>query len=293
MRAAIRGVINAIISGNSNTHPIVLKDLSFEIVSGFLDTFQKPFHHADDNGVDMVVPGVHPDNPSKTTWVQLSKSVYDGITSSLACLFTECKVARNVSESVKEMWQTIPQYKKGSAGTGAKQRQQLGLRQNEGRDPFPFAAYIYLAEILAQSTDLEHVSANLFLVLDWNLISRADTAIQQNIELVGMRSDSVVIEMGPTKPDQEAKKHQDHPYHLYSVPENPAIRIVTALAKHLVTRPHLLTGWRKLFEGSNQYEHYYSILRKIVQSDEPRDAFIARGLNPNYFGSHSLRKGVG
>jgi hypothetical protein len=193
---------------------------------------------------------------------------------------------------VKEMWQTIPQYKKGSARTGAKQRQQLGLRQNEGRDPLPFAAYVYLAEILARSTDPEHVSANLFLVLDWNLISRADTAIQQNIEHVGMQSDSVVIEMGPTKTDQEAKKHQDHPYHLYSVPKNPAICIVTALAKHLVTRPHLLTGRHKLFEGSNQYEHYNSILCKIVQSDEHRDAFIARGLNPNYFGSHSLRKGA-
>jgi hypothetical protein len=69
------------------------------------------------------------------------------------------------------------------------------------------------------------------------LISRADTAIQQNIELVGMRNDSVVIEMGPTKTDQEAKNHQDHPYHLYSMPENPAICIVTALAKHLMTRP--------------------------------------------------------
>jgi hypothetical protein len=128
--------------------------------------------------------------------------------------------------------------------------------------------------------------------LDWNLISRADTAIQQNIQLVGMRSDSVVIKMGPTKTDQEAKKHQDHPYHLYSVPENPAVCIVTASAKHLVTRPHLLTGRHKLFEGSNQYEHYNSILRKIVQSDEHRDAFIARGLNPNYFGSHSLCKGA-
>jgi hypothetical protein len=292
IRAAIRDALTAM-TGDSSTHPISLSELSFELVSGFLDTFQKPFHHADVNGQDAVVPGVDPLDPSQTTWVQLGKSVYDGITSSLACLFTECKVARDVSASVKEMWLTIPQYKKGSARTGARQRQQLGLRQNEGRDPFPFAAYNFLANILSASPDPEHVHAHLFLLLDWNLMSRADTVIQQNIELIGIRSDALVFEIGPTKTDQEAKKNRDHPFHIYSVPENPAICTVTAMAKqHLVTRPHVLNGRHKLFEGAGQYEHYNNILRKIVQSDEYRQSFIDRGLNPNYFGTHSLRKGA-
>lgn len=39
----------------------------------------------------------------------------------------------------------------------------------------PFAAYIHLATILYESKDPEMLAAQLFLLLDWNLISLADS----------------------------------------------------------------------------------------------------------------------
>ena len=65
-----------------------------------------------------------------------------------------------------------------------------------------------------------------------------------------------------------------------------------ALSKHLLCNPRILRGKCKLFEGSNQYERFNSILRSIVQSDEYRNEFIDFGVHPKYFGTHSMRKGA-
>ena len=190
------------------------------------------------------------------------------------------------------MWQNLGMYKKGTHCKGARERQALGLRTTEGKDPIPLVAYIHLASILNRSNDPEHVAAHLFLLLDWNLMSRADFVVTSNIELVGVWNDALCFQVGVTKTDQEGSKHVDHPFHVYSCPENPVICPVLALSKHLLCNPRILRGKCKLFEGSNQYERFNSILRSIVQSDEYRNEFIDFGVHPKYFGTHSMRKGT-
>ena len=111
------------------------------------------------------------------------------------------------------------------------------LSQTEGKRPLPFAAYEYLADILRRSDNPEHIAAHLFLLLDWNLISCADGVVTSNISLVSLWSDSLRFAIGPTKTDQEGKKHVDHPFHVYSCPENPVICPVLSLCKHLICRP--------------------------------------------------------
>ena len=48
----------------------------------------------------------------------------------------------------------------------------------------------------------------------------------------------------------------------------------------------------KLFEGASQYERFNNIMREIVRSDEHCAKFISLGLNPEHFGTHSIRKGA-
>ena len=79
---------------------------------------------------------------------------------------------------------------------------------------------------------------------------------------------------------------------MYSCPENPVICPVLSLCKHLICRPHILVGNCRLFEGSNQYEHLFSVLRSIVKAPEHKQAFIDRGFNPDDFGTHCLCKGA-
>ena len=68
-------------------------------------------------------------------------------------------------------------YKKGNRQKDAHERQALGLWTVEGKDPIPLAAYMHLATMLHESKDPEMIVDHLFLPLDWNLISRADSVV--------------------------------------------------------------------------------------------------------------------
>ena len=63
------------------------------------------------------------------------------------------------------------------------------MRTVEGKDPISLVAYTYLTNVLIQSDDPKHVSAHIFLFLEWNLISTEDMIINTNIDLVGMYND--------------------------------------------------------------------------------------------------------
>ena len=292
VRQVAREAFESIQEADASTHPIVLEKMTFRTLGHFFSTFNKRYTRTTVEGQTRVVPFQQGDNLEDVVYVRLHKSSYDGVTSALANLHTECRVPRDVNPEVKKMWETLSIYKKGTTRDGAKQRKKLGLRHSEGKDKMPFAAFVHLAEILHRSDNPEHIGAHLFLCLDWNMISRADSVITSNIELVGMSSDALTFDIGPTKTDQAGTAHVDHPFHIYSCPENPAICTVLSFCKHLICRPQILQGQCKLFEGSNQYERYCGILRRIVQSPEHRQSFIDRGLNPNYFGTHSMRKGA-
>jgi hypothetical protein len=162
----------------------------------------------------------------------------------------------------------------------------------EGKDLMPFKAYKYLANILMKSSDPEHIALNLFLLLDWNLISRANHAVNVNLELIGMFENCIALQIGKTKGNQEGTKHLDHPWHIYSVPSNPAICPVLAFSRHLICNPLLFSGGCKLFEGSNQYERFSNMLRDIINSPEHIQKFASLGMPARHFGTHSLRKGT-
>ena len=104
--------------------------------------------------------------------IRLKPSSYNGVTSSLANLFTECNVSRDINGEVNELWKKVLSYKKGSRCKGARERHELGLSQTEGKSPLQFAAYEYLADILHCSDNPEHIAAHLFLLLDWNILCR-------------------------------------------------------------------------------------------------------------------------
>jgi hypothetical protein len=82
------------------------------------------------------------------------------------------------------------------------------------------ATYTHLGSILNWSNDPEPVAAHLFLD---QLMTRADFVVTSNIELVRVWNDSLCFQVGVTKTNQDGSKHIDHPFHVYSCPENPVI----------------------------------------------------------------------
>ena len=116
------------------------------------------------------------------------------------------------------------------------------MRNTEGMDPMPLKALIHLAKILSRSKNKELIACHLFLLLDWNMVSRAESVVNAHIDLFGIYEDALLVHLGPSKGDQEGTKHACHPWHLYSVPQEPAICPVLAFAKYLVTHSETLGG---------------------------------------------------
>ena len=56
-------------------------------------------------------------------------------------------------------------YKKGTRRLAVKERKQLGLAATEVNNPFPVSSYKYLAKLVFESDEPEHVTVHTFLLL--------------------------------------------------------------------------------------------------------------------------------
>lgn len=274
LRAVCRLALTSMNPGVLTTIPIKLDILSFTIFTRFLSTFKKTVTKDD------------------SATIRLSPSSYDAACSALSHLFTESGISKESNESTKELWTKLSAYKKGTRRLGVKEKDNLGLSTDEGKKPLPFSAYKYLAKVLFESSKAEHVAAHTFLIIEWNLISRAEFVVNSKIDSIWCHGDAILFDIGKTKTDQEGTKNIDHPWHVYANNECAYICPVLALARHLITYPKILAGNCPLFEGSGQYVRYNNILNEIVSSNEHRNKFVSLGMPPEHFGTHSIRKGA-
>ena len=194
---------------------------------------------------------------AETVNIRLSQSAFDGATSALTHLYTECGLDKHVVS--KELWRSLAIYKQGSRRTSAKEKKELGLSTVEGKKHMPVAGFKKMAKVLYESPNPEHIPAHSFFVLDWNLVARAEFLVDAKIDLVSFTKDALLFDMGITKTDQEGTKNVDHPWHVYSNPECPEICAHLAFAWLLIYNPTILNGQTKLFEGGSQYKRFDKI----------------------------------
>lgn len=271
LRNTCREALHSIVVGDNTTCPIKLEEMSFATIAQYLSTFQKKAKGTE-------------------SMLRLSTSSYDGARSALAHLYTESGVEQNVNATTKHMWINFTSYKKGVTRIGVKEKMALGISTEEGKRPLPFEAYKLLAQILFESESQEHIAAHLFLLLEWNLMSRAEMVVGASIDVVRCNSDAIQFDIGKTKTDQDGTRNVDHPWHVYSNPHCPQICTFLALARHLINCPKILEGRTVLFEGSDQYDRFNKIFLRIIKKNRAR--FVSLGMSPEDFGTHSIRKGA-
>jgi hypothetical protein len=136
---------------------------------------------------------------TSTITVHLSASAYDNACSSLAFLFVEFDCSKDHCHVSKNLWRKTTLYKKGCSGESAKECSDLGLRTAEGKDPLLLTCLIYLCKFFHRSKDPEHVAALLFLLIEWNLISRAENVVNAHVDLFGVLNDALICHVGVTK----------------------------------------------------------------------------------------------
>ena len=265
--------LRAINKKDVTTLPVILELLSFAVFTRYLSTFKKTT--ADTN-----------------TQIRLSASSFEAACSALSNLFNESGIPKDVNDVTKELWRELTAYKAGNKKAGLKEKTELGLSVVEGKKPLPFKAYMYLAQILFESNSPEHVAAHTFLILQWNLISRAEFVLESKIDAILFQNDAMLFDVGKTKTDQDGTRNIDHPWHLYGNTEHPYICCFLAMGRHLINNPTILAGKCSIFEGTGQYDRFCRILYDMVSDARYRDRFSSLGMPPQYFGTHSVRKGA-
>jgi len=228
--------------------------------------------HGDENGMINVA-------------IRLESSCYEGHRSAIAYLYTVCG-----SIMPQELSVSLSRYIKGSNRINLAAKQTLGLSFQEGKSEMTIPVYEYVCKELFRSEDPKHILTHVFTVLDWNLMKRAENAVEAKISHISFRDDALVFQFAKSKGRQNGEEHLG-PWHIFANPHKPYLCPVLAMARYLFMYPESLLGTRKVFEGSNTYSRYCKQYRSFLlkHADEIRNL----GQDANDLGSHSARKGVG
>jgi len=216
--------------------------------------------------------------------VRMSESTYSGIQSAITFLYREAGV--KVPEEVST---NLSVYMKGSKRLGKGAKQALGLSLAEGKKPMTLQLYRKICEWLFTSPDPEHLFAHLFLVLDWNLMKRAENCQGAMISHITICEDCICFHFAKSKGHQDGEGSLG-PWHLYANPFEPYTCAYLAMARYLMTFPDVLKNNSPLFPGSEQYSRYSRIFNALLKDHEVE--LKGLGYEPDDLGSHSARKGV-
>lgn len=224
--------------------------------------------------------------PSRKVTLQVyqSNSQFSAIRSAIGYVYKSARVPMP-----EDMASEISIFINGMKRTVTAAKETLGLKIGEGKDALKFEGYDYTAKKLFFSRDKRDIFNHLFLVLDWNLMKRAENCVHAKINHVRFQDDCLVFEFAKSKGQQLGDLHG--PWHVYANPECPWLCPVLALARYLFCYPDVLRGDVPLFEGTNQYARYSS--RMLILYKESAEDLKAMGIDYKDLGSHSARKGVG
>jgi len=87
-------------------------------------------------------------------------------------------------------------YKKGSRRVAAKWKTLPGLRHAEGKRILLFRGFRLPAQKLLETDKKECLTAHFFILLDWNLIARAENCLMTNITYISVIQKSLCFEFG-------------------------------------------------------------------------------------------------
>ena len=228
--------------------------------------------HADENGQVQVA-------------LRLDAASYDGYRSAISFLYKETGLTMPVIMAEK-----LTKYLKGSKRINLAAKQTLRLKIVEGKAEMRPQVYSKRAQILFESEKIEHIFAHTFLVLEWNLMKRAENCVHANISHFRFHEDSLIFEFAKSKSLQDGESHVG-PWHVYANPHQPHICPVLALARYLFMYPFTFAGGKNLFEGDDQYNRYSKIFGDVLRANSDEFSTI-HGCSINELGTHSVRKGV-
>jgi hypothetical protein len=127
----------------------------------------------------------------------------------------------------------------------------------------------------------------LYMLLCWNLMSRASNVTRICFEHIEWHDDALTILFCTTKTDQGGDR--THPRHIYANPFKPEICPILAMGVFLLVNEFGKDDV-KLFSGQNQYSHFSKSVKTWIGRVF---ATLSQWLkNVSDWGTHSFRKGA-
>ena len=118
--------------------------------------------------------------------VYQSESQFSAIRSAVGYVYKSARVPMP-----EEMASEMAIFIQGMKRTVTSAKETLGLKIGEGKDALKFEGYDYTAKKLFFSRDKRDVFNHLFLVLDWNLMKRAENCVHAKINHIRFQETTV------------------------------------------------------------------------------------------------------
>jgi hypothetical protein len=210
----------------------------------------------------------------------LGKSGITKYRSALMDLYRDCEVC-----VCEEFERDLSIKVKGLIRTHATEKERLGGRLTEGKEPMSFALYKLLSNSFLINGSKDAVFARAFMTLTWNLMCRSINSVFIHRNHISWTGDCMTIQFAHMKSDKEGKE-SSRKRHIYANPINPAICCPTAIALYMMTHPQDTEG--TLF-NKRSYARFSKIL--AVTAENERAAIDRLGVDLDNIGVHSIRKG--
>ncbi|RLN93538.1 hypothetical protein BBJ28_00023396, partial [Nothophytophthora sp. Chile5] len=228
------------------------------------------------------------------TWL-MTLSENDGYRPSFSCYKKHRAALMSLYRDYKKL---VPEFFKSEL-----KHYYRGLRQEEikatvdgvrtskvGKDGMPFDLYKFIALYMISEPSGEFVFARTFMVLCWNLMVRAESALGIRLHQLKFVEDSLCIYYEHTKNDQFGENLQD-PRHVYANPEKPEVCPLLSLGVYWLCF-RIEPGQTKLFPGGSQYDRARLLMNRCFDSQNVRAELVRRSIDANDLGTHSFRKGA-
>ena len=172
------------------------------------------------------------------------------------------------------------------------------LEDFEGKEPLGFFGYVILAkkflscvqETNSRASGENNISLGTmcwpYLILQWNLIARANSVSKICLSHLSWSGDSMVISIPKHKADQEGSRRIDA--HVYANPVNPALCPVLSMAVYILC--FIVRRENTLFQGKSQDARFSKHLNLILSNLSLYDSGVVGSINGR-IGTHSIRKG--
>ena len=95
----------------------------------------------------------------------------------------------------------------GMDRTSNMNKQMLGIKKPEGKNPITLKAYELLAKTLVESGERRDIFAHLLLVLHWRLMKRAENCVNAKISHIHFHGEFPVSEFTKSKGHQKGEKN--------------------------------------------------------------------------------------